>query len=168
MDINAMDFLTGVKTPITPQKRFSTPLKKATAMAVTQTNTPQFPGSRSGDKIEEVRNWIKKQKRAKGYRFPIQNGQDNLQQLQLSGTARIFLGFSLFIEDTTAAVIPTETFFTINNEIIIDGVAPIFFSPDFMDDEYYFFPRPLNGMDNITMNFTGVAGNVVYAVMYYI
>lgn len=64
---------------------------------------------------------------------------------------------------------PEQMDFIINNEIVIDQTAPAFFSPDFMDDEYYYFPRPLSGTDQLTVNITNSLGaQSVRMIVYYI
>jgi len=57
-------------------------------------NTPQFPGLQKGATIGEVRKLIKKQVKTKGFNWSIANGFSSFN-LELSGTARVFLGFSL-------------------------------------------------------------------------
>jgi hypothetical protein len=136
--------------------------------------TPQFPGvltdtQDTGKLIEQVRALIKKQKRARGFLFGIQSGSGNLLNLELSGTARTFLGFSiLFSPDEDFSAQPNSITLTINNEIIIQDVQPSFFSPDFMDDEYYYFPRPLSGSDVIQMTAEGNDDINMKIIVYYI
>jgi hypothetical protein len=130
--------------------------------------TPQFPGQQKGYSIEQVRSLIKKQKRAKGFNFSLETGSSDFN-LDLSGTARIFLGFALLFDEDVITNQPEQFDFIINNEIIIDQTQPSFFSPDFMDDEYYYFPRPLSGTDELTVKFSNSAGEqTVRMIVYYI
>jgi len=129
--------------------------------------TPQFPGVNPGMSIEQVRSVIRKQVRAKGFLFGLSNGSNN-EDIQLSGTARVFLGFSLDQVDVAAANAATQFTITINNEIVIDSVHPVFFSSAFMDDEYYFFPRPLSGQDTITIDIESPADENMQMIVYYI
>jgi len=135
--------------------------------------TPQFPGvlrsgKDTGKMIEFVRGLIKRQKRCRGFQFGVSSGSNDFT-IELSGTARTFLGFSILFDDTELfANQPTSTTITINNEIIIQDVQPSFFSPDFMDDEYYFFPRPLSGTDTILLQADGVADIDMLVAVYYI
>jgi hypothetical protein len=113
---------------------------------------PSFPGQQFGATVEQVRSFIKQQKRVKGYTFDVDTGTTR-EDLQISGTARMFLGLAILIDPTIAVGgEPTSISLTINNEIIIDELPPEFLSPDFCDDEYYFIPRPLSGTDEIFMN----------------
>lgn len=129
--------------------------------------TPQFPGMQKGYSIEQVRSLIKKQKRAKGYSQSVDSGNTEFN-LDLSGTARIFLGFAILLEGDLSTQ-PEQFEFVINNEIIIDQTHPAFFSPDFMDDEYYYFPRPLSGTDELTVKYINPnAAQTVRLLVYYI
>lgn len=130
-------------------------------------NTPQFPGQQKGFSIEAIRTLIKKQKRVKGYRLKLVTSAASFN-IDISGSARIFLGFVLELNPSTVSQFPPSITLTINNEIIIHQVNPVFFTQDFMDDEYYFFPRPLSGQDDVTLSSeaASVAINLDVAVYY--
>ncbi len=133
--------------------------------------TPQFPGMQSGSKtIEEVRTWIKKQKRAKGYVHALGAASGaNEFNLDISGSARIFLGFALLFTESGIAAQPDSFTMQINDEIVINQVQPTFFSPDFMDDEYYFFPRPLAGTDTVDVFYNNPGpAQTVFMIVYYV
>jgi len=131
--------------------------------------TPQFPGVNPGMSIEDVRKVIRNQKRTKGFQFDLSVGADNSFPIKLSGTARLFLGFALDSRpDFVPADIPLSVTITINNEIVIEKVFPAFFSSSFMDDEYYFIPRPLSGQDTITIQFNAPSDFTVFMIVYYI
>jgi len=120
---------------------------------IAQIRTPQFPGVLGENlSIAQVRAIIRRQKRAKGFRFGLTAGSNPGLQLKLSGTARTFLGFAVLEENQVNNAVASEMTLTINNEIVIAPVSPRFFQPDFMDDEYYFFPRPLSGQDDILLD----------------
>jgi hypothetical protein len=103
---------------------FMTPRRSNTGA---QVNTPQFPGWQEGLSQGQVQNIIKNQKRIKGYQITTGTGE-TVTNLELSGTARIFIGFALqplvqtVVNDVGAY--PNEFQLTINNEIIIDRVHP--------------------------------------------
>ena len=123
--------------------------------------------------IEQIRTLIKKQNRIKGYAFSVTTGTTNFN-LQLSGTARILLGLALI--PRTVVGNPIGGFQTIgtftlkvNNEIVIENVDPNFLTNFFMNDEYYYIPRPLSGTDEITVTFTNPgATELANLVIYYI
>ena len=134
-------------------------------------NTPQFPGEQKGFSIEEIKRLIKRQKRAKGFTFNVAEDQTQNFNIDISGTARIYLGFTLqpFSQGAPINVWPEQFVLKINNEIIIDSVFPYMFSGAFMDDEYYFFPRPLSGTDSIDVTFGGAPQALdMHKIVYYV
>jgi hypothetical protein len=156
--------LTGIKS--LPTK----PRKIQTARDLSKTNAPQYPGEQSGASLEQVREYVKNQKRVKGYRITADTG-NTTQQVRLSGDARMLLGFSILLvpAQVTADTIPETFTMTINNETVINQCSPKFFSPDFCDDEYYEFPRPLSGTDDITLYISNSnAAQAVNIIFYYI
>lgn len=120
-------------------------------------DTPQFPGLQNGATIEQVRDYISKSPKTKGYNFAVPSGTSDFN-LQLQGNARIWLGFSLLPvkkaeEITNIADMPEEFNLTINNLIICDQTHPSFFTQLLQDREYYKIPTPLSGTDIITVQF---------------
>lgn len=139
---------------------------------------PQFMGQQLGNKsIDQVRSFIKRQKRLKGYSFTVPVGTSSFN-LDLSGTARILLGLALFgksaksiAADSWNTFVQIESLqFQVNNEIVIDQLDPNFLTQQFNNNEYYYIPRPLSGTDELTLKFTntGTATEVVKVVIYYI
>jgi len=137
-------------------------------------NAPQFPGQQvKGLTIEQIRTQVKKQNRIKGYNFSVTTGTNNFN-LQLSGTARILLGLALIPRSIVGN--PVGGFQTIatvslkvNNEIVIENLDPNFLTNFFMNDEYYYLPRPLSGTDEITITFTNPgATELANLAIYYI
>lgn len=130
---------------------------------------PQFMGTQKGATIDEVRALIKQQKRIKGFEFVLPTGASTFN-LQLSGSARIFLGFALLnIRPADPTATPDTFTFTINEEVIIDKVKPFFFTNYLQDDEYYFIPRPLNGTDQLKVDFqNSSAPQTWWMIAYYI
>lgn len=129
--------------------------------------TPQFPGQQKGFSIDAIRTLIKKQKRVRGFRFNLVTSSQEFN-INISGSARIFLGFVLSFEPDTTANYPEFMTLTINNEVIIQQVNPNFFTQRFMDDEYYFFPRPLSGQDDILLQTQPAVADIIldFAVYY--
>lgn len=122
-------------------------------------DTPQFPGQQKGFSIEAMRTLIKKQKRVRGFRFQLVTSVQSFN-INISGSARIFLGFAFSFSPDTLANFPPFFNLTINNEVVIQDVNPNFFTSRYMDDEYYFLPRPLSGQDDITLD-TQAAGAAI-------
>lgn len=151
------------------KEQFETELN-AISGGKTNVQTPQFMGMQKGNlSIDQVRAMIKKQKRCKGFQFSIATGS-NTSDIQLSGTARLLLGFLLLPPDfSDPSGTPDSMTLTVNNEIVIDQVKPFLFSNYSMDDEYYFIPRPLSGTDEIKINFqNSAAAQTWWMVVYYI
>lgn len=139
-------------------------------------NAPQFPGMQTGKmkSVDEVRDLIKKQRRVKGYKFNVAAGT-TVQNLQLSGTARILLGIQLIpIAAGTDTYIQgfqqiDNVVFKVNNEIVIESLHPNFLTNYANDEEFCPVPRPLSGTDEITLQFTNPGLTEVCAVaIYYI
>ncbi len=130
--------------------------------------TPQYPGQQKGLSIEAVRTFIKKQKRSQGFRFAIGASADSFD-ISVSGSARLMLGFALSFSPDTLADFPPFIQMTINNEVVIANTNPNFFTARYMDDEYYFFPRPLSGQDDMTLAVQPAANPInLDVVIYYI
>lgn len=136
-----------------------------------QIDTPQFPGWQEGLSQRQVQNIIKNQKRIKGFQIAVATGE-TITNIELSGTARVFIGFALqpIVKATLDDIddYPQGFSLTINNEIIIDRVNPIFFGKDYTDEEYYQLIRPLSGQDTISTKFnnTNAATNFAFTVYY--
>jgi len=138
-------------------------------------NTPQFPGLQLNPNgtIEEIRDYIKKQKRIKGFTFNLTAGNNPDLNVEISGTARLLLGI-VFFEFAGIGVpgqdeLPREVTMKVNNEIIIENVHIKLLSTDHIDEEYYFIPRPLSGSDDVKMSFNNVATDMdVFMALYYI
>lgn len=132
--------------------------------------TPQFMGMQKGNlDVDQVRAMIKRQKRIKGYNWSIPAGTQSFD-VQLSGTARLFLGFLLLPPDITDPTgTPDSITLDINNEIVIDTVKPYLLTNYAMDDEYYFIPRPLSGTDQIKFTWQNSAAAQSWQIaLYYI
>lgn len=118
----------------------------------------QFPGKGNlfpaDTTIEEIRDFIKNQKRLKGFTFDVPTGTSQFP-LQISGEAKLMLGISLVCLDAfgNPGVQPTQFSMLVNEEIIITQAHPVTLSPDFMDEEYYLFLRPLSGQDDVSVVF---------------
>ena len=143
-------------------------------------NAPQFPGQQvKGLGIDQIRTLIKKQIRMKGFSFNVVTGSST-QNIQLSGTARILMGIVFLPRTAPVPPLPggapltgfsqiASISFKVNNEIIIENADPNFLSTQFMNDEYYYIPRPLSGTDEITLQFTNpLLAETCNVLFYYI
>ncbi len=137
-------------------------------------DTPQYMGLQSGKlDIKDVRKLIQQSKKTRGYTFQVATGTSTFN-LQLNGTARIWLGFSLLpvvrdVGNLDLTTFPQEFNLNINNLIICDQTHPAFYTQLLMDEEYYKIPTPLSGTDIITVTWenAGAAQDWVM-IAYYI
>jgi len=114
----------------------------------------------SDEKRKMFNTW---QKRSKGYQFTSTNTPTDIGKIELSGTAKMFLGFKF------NGAQPLDKFtFSINEELLIEDGNPIVFdtSTNFFD-EYYEYLRFLTGKDTIKLTYKG-AGQDVQIEFYYI
>lgn len=124
------------------------------------------PGKTMGLTTEEVRNYIKRQKRCKGQNYALGTGDNEDLEVKLPGDARIMLGFVLDFSEITSVVDGLMTL-VLNNEIILQDVFVNFFGKDFTDEEYYFIPRPLSGQDDLRITIKGVTDTYTLNVNFY-
>jgi len=131
-------------------------------------DTPEFPGLDMEGRIDLIRRIIINQKRAKGFSLNIVNGTGNSFDINLSGTAKWMLGFVLTFTNQTVLGVPTSMTLTVNNDVVIQDAYPPSFSAGLTDREFYFYPRPLSGQDEIVLTMTGQLVNTAFANFYYI
>lgn len=129
---------------------------------------PQFPGLEFlGMNVEEIRSLIKTQKRARGYRLPVPIGASQFS-VELSGTARIFLGFNFGGVFGSGVISDTFTL-TINNEIILqEANTGAFSTTRVIPQDFYYFPRPLSGTDSIEYKFQSSGAGTELLEIWYI
>lgn len=134
-------------------------------------DTNVYPGYRNKMTVEQVRNFIKKQKRTRGQQYSLNTGDNNDLNVELSGTARVLLGLAVAVpnDDFSNAAYNGTVDLKINNEVVLDAHPIRLLSYKFIEDEYYFFPRPLSGQDDIKINVRGrTAAGDLDVVFYYL
>ena len=163
-----------IRTGITPARqshRFNQPARNAvdnvnlqrlitarTQRGKTAPGAPQFPGYNTGAGIAAIRKLIQEQPRCSG--FPFVAGaatQTNINNIQLPGDARIFLGL---IFTTFAATGDTFTLSINNNVIIQNGSCQLHAMNNSasITELYFPYPQPLTGTDKIEIVVTSIAG----------
>lgn len=128
---------------------------------------PQFPGFNSGMSIEEVRRMIKDQPRTTGVRFAVAVGPDEIQNINLPGDARLFLGL-IFTTVTDDSDIFTMS---INNEKIVDNGSMLLHSianPHNLQRSYFEYLRPLSGKDQLQFTTDTIGGMTGVLELHYI
>lgn len=132
-----------------------------------------YPGYRQMT-VEQVRNFIKNQKRAAGFEFDLVTGDNTGLDVEISGNARVLLGFAIAVPEVETEGFSSTLYnanfdLEINNEIVLRNVNLRFLSKDFTDEDYYFFPRPLDGQDDVKVNFRNVeTEGKYYLIIYYL
>ena len=87
------------------------------------TGVPQFPAFNSNLSMQDVRQFIQMQPRCTGVPFTAPLGQFTINNIQLPGDARLFLGL-IFTADPRGFGVNTNTFtMTLNNNKIIDNAS---------------------------------------------
>jgi hypothetical protein len=102
--------------------------------------------------VIDAKKFIDRNKKIKGYRFPIQAGL-NVFPLKISGTAKMMLGLSgQVISALQSEATNTTITFKLNQELGIEETSLEYILKNRENaEEYIFFPRPLNGSDNIEL-----------------
>lgn len=114
----------------------------------------------SDEKRKNFNTW---QKRSKGYQFTSTATPTDIGKIELSGTAKMFLGFKF-----NGASATDKFTFSINEELIIeDGNAITFSTSTNFFDEYYEYLRFLTGKDTIKLTYKG-NGSDIQIEFYYI
>jgi len=132
----------------------------------------QFPGAQFGYSIGELRDFIKTQKRAKGYNIQTTANQSKDTKLDISGTAKLLLGFNLALSDNTITNLGSyKCSLLVNEELVFEDVAATFLNPstNFHEEEYFPFPRPLSGSDVVIFTVkAGANSDIINLEVYYI
>jgi hypothetical protein len=109
--------------------------------------------------------------RVKGFITQLAAGAIQPVNIDLSGTARILLGFVLHARTNFAndAITPRAFSLVINNEAMIQQMPFNLCDIKFIDTQFYQFVRPLSGQDAIQLIYdnTGTGAQVVEAAFYY-
>lgn len=135
----------------------------------------QFPGMEifPGASIEQIKQFIRKQKRAKGYAYNLPANSSEEVNFQISGTAQLLLGFTIIptgvgLDPNIPSNYPEAVTLKINDEIVLEKIHGYQLSPVNLKDEYYFFPRPLSGQDSTSWIFENTTARTIAVMLYYI
>lgn len=124
----------------------------------------QFPGQQYGGTIDQVRNLIQHQKKIKGFGLNNAVGTNN-HNLTLSGDARLLLGFALSSSADNDIIT-----LKVNNEFLLENIpaSAISVQNKTLGDDYYIFPRPLSGQDEIVLTYISTGAVLRQFAMYYL
>lgn len=136
------------------------------------TGNVQFPGTQLGYTIGQMRDFIKLQKKSKGFDFQTEANLTTDFPITMPGNANVLLGISA---STSIANIANLSDYSatlmINNEQIFEHKNLQFLSPwwNRKDEEYFPFPRPVSGKDDIKIAITAKANaDLIFIDLYYI
>lgn len=129
-----------------------------------------FPGAQLGFDIGQIRDWVKCQKRSKGFEFQTSANQTEDFDLDISGDGVFFLGLNITPANSNTAfqhsyklMFNEEQLFAKNNGKYLDP----FLNPN-KDMEFFPYPRPMAGSDSVTLSITSQVAELVYVNVYYI
>lgn len=124
----------------------------------------------AAERADFIRKTYQVGQRTKGFQFNLPQGQSN-QSLNLSGLAKVFLGFAFYIE-TATDLNAINCQLVINESVVVESTAANFFVVQGTNQprNYYEFMRGLNSQDTITLTFvnSGAATITLDVVVYYI
>ena len=132
------------------------------------TGTPQFPAFNSNLSMQDVRKFIQMQPRCTGVPFNATAGNFLINNIQLPGDARLFLGLMF----TKVPTPDTDTFtMTLNNNKVIDNANINLHSLNnnaCITTQYFEYLQPLTGKDIFAFQLNTTAGMIGTLQLHYI
>jgi hypothetical protein len=136
------------------------------------TGAPNFPGEQSGLSIEEIRELVSMQPRQKGFTSQVAIGENVLDNLKLTGDARILLGINFNV--ASGLSITDRYSFTVNNNEVIEDVPVVLNSTQpagagiaYFKEPYVPIMQPLSGSDDLELVYlANVAGTLQFVLWY--
>jgi len=131
---------------------------------------PAGQGPPKAATIQDIREFVKNQKKSFGQRITTAAGSQVEIPLIFPSAAAFMLGFCFVQEPGTPAVgVPFGTInVLVNNEQFVSGVPGPALDVTGKSFEYYEYPRPLTGVDKVVLQITDTASRVVNFTIYYI
>lgn len=120
--------------------------------------------SRMGpDGMAMLRQWVKDQKKAVGFTVTTSAGTTVRTNLNIPQQGKFLLGFgfSKTIPDGPVSVL-------VNNEKFVDEIDGSFLDVAQINEEFYYYPRPLTGIDKLVLEITDAAARQVKFTAFYI
>ena len=117
-----------------------------------------LPGSNTGMSVAQIRKAVGELPRCLGVKFITQVGSVNIQNIQLPGDSRLFLGL-VFLTKAD----PLDQFtLTINNNLIVQNASVVAHSlePSLINSQFYEYPQPLSGKDTIEIVYQSSVANI--------
>jgi len=133
-----------------------------------QQNTMPNDWSRMGSKgMDFLRQWVNNQKKSQGSRIVTSVGTQVTQDLNIQQQGKFLLGFGFAADKTGFGVPQGLVNILVNNEKFITDLEGTFLDVSLIEEEFYFYPRPLTGIDKITIQITdSIAQTAIFAAYY--
>jgi len=128
-----------------------------------------FPGSQLGYDLGQMRDFVKVQKRSKG--FAIQTAVGTIDfPLKISGDGNFFLGLNvasavnstMFNHSFKLMFNEEQLFADCNGQYLCPALNPN------KDMEFFPYPRPMSGSDTVILSITSLLAEKVFVNTYYI
>lgn len=133
-------------------------------------NVPMIGPNNKMD-MHKVHEFADRQEYMKGFNFNVNAGTVTEQPIQLGGQARMLRGLVVF--NPNANLTDEDTFsLVVNNELLIDSSVWFAFNPSGLygntvkEAQYFPLPRPLNGNDDVKINYNSINSHTVHFVFY--
>lgn len=120
--------------------------------------------SRMGpDGMQMLRQWVKDQKKAVGFTVTTSAGTETKVNLNIPQQGKFLLGFGFVreIPDGPVSIL-------VNNERFIDEIDGSFLDVSNINEEFYYYPRPLTGIDKLVLIVNDSAARQAKFCAYYI
>lgn len=139
-------------------------------MGKVQIGTSPGKGAARPANLEEVRGFVRDQKKVFGQVFTTSAGTQVDIPLIFPTAGAFLLGLAFVQNPTNSAVgVPIGTVnIQVNNEQFVSGLPASFLDVTGKTFEYYEFPRPLSGVDKVVLQVTDTASRSCYFAVYYI
>lgn len=130
-----------------------------------------LPGQKQGWSVAQTQEFINNSVRTRGFITALSAGAIQPVQIQISGTAKLLIGFVLHAKTNFSAdnLTPRAVSLVINNETVVQEMPFNLLDIKFIDGQFYEFIRPLSGNDSIELIYdnTGQGAQTVEAAFYY-
>jgi hypothetical protein len=146
---------------------------KVTSGATAGKMVPGYPGQKLGLSMEQVQAFIQGSRKVKGFIINLAAGVPNPVNIDISGNAKLLLGFVLFPRTQFAdpTLQPRAISLMINDEQAINTMPfSLINKQNSTDNDYFEFIRPVAGNDSITLTIdnTGAGVQTIDAAFYYL
>ena len=129
-----------------------------------------FPGTQLGYDIGQMRDFVKVQKRSKGFEIQTSGGGTVDVPLKISGDGKFFLGLNIasainatmFNHSFKLMFNEEQLFANCNGQYLCPALNPN------KDMEFFPYPRPMSGSDTVILSVTSKLAEVIFVNTYYI